>query len=145
MTRHYLPLVFVSIGVLCCGLERPVARLQGGSVRIICGSAERPCNFHIVAPKELTRACVSIDDTQTVSLIPSSVEHPFLTLLLHSVGIDPPSKTSVATAYLPAGAHVVRISQSGWETVEQTVLGTGSPERIELIVRNDQLRKETRR
>ena len=142
MTRRHLPLFFSLIGLLSCGLEpRPVARLEGGSVKIICGSPERPCNFHIVAPKELTRACVSVDDTQTVSLLPSSVEHPYRTLLLRSVGIDLPSQTSVATAYLPAGPHVVRISQFGWETVEQTVLGTGSRQPIELVVRNDQLRK----
>jgi hypothetical protein len=141
--RHYLPAFVFSLAALGCAWEQPSGRIEGGSVRIICGQPGRPCNFHVVAPQELTRACVSLDGVQIVPLFPSHIEHPYRTLLLSFIGIQPSSQAVVATFHLPAGTHVVRISQSGWLPIERTVVGTGLSDRIELVIRLEELRKES--
>jgi hypothetical protein len=141
MSRCHIFTFICSLTVLGCGWIRPEGQLVGGSVRIICGDSGRPCNFHITAPAELTRARVSVDGSCVVTLFPNQVEHPYRTLLLTLVGVQPSSTTAVATFHLPSGSHVVSVSHPDWWPIERTIFGTGSSQRIEFVIRKDELSK----
>ena len=121
--------------------ERPSGSVESGSVRIICGQQGNPCNFHIDAPKDLIRATVSLDGSQVVPLFPAHIEHPYRTLALGFLGIEPNSESAVATFHVPPGIHVLVISQAGLQTIKRTVVGPHSGERGELVIRQDELRK----
>jgi len=135
------PQVCHLVSLLDHGFGVPSGRVESGSVRIICGQQGHPCNFHIVAPKDLIRASVSIDGSEVVPLFPVHIEHPYHTLVRGFFGIEPNSETAVATFFVPPGVHVLVISQPGWQPIKRTVVGPGSGEHGELIIPQNELRK----
>ena len=141
MIRRYFSVVPLLIVAASCIWEQPSGRIESGSVRIICGQADRPCNFHIVAPKELIRASVSLDGQCVVPMFPSHMEHPYRTLLLSFLGVEPSSDTAVATFHVPTGQHSLRIEQPGWDPIERTIISDGSRKQVELELRPSDLRK----
>jgi hypothetical protein len=141
MIRPYTSVVALIVLVACCGWEQPTGRVESGSVKIICGQANRPCNFHIVAPKELIRASVSLDGQCILPMFPSHIEHPYRTLLLTFLGVEPSSDTAVATFHVPAGEHALRIEQPGWDPIERRIISHGSRKQIEIELRPSDLRK----
>jgi len=141
MIPRYLSVVPLLIVAASCGWEQPSGRVESGSVRIICGQADRPCNFHIVAPKELIRAFVSLDGQCVVPMFPSRIEHPYRTLVLSFLGVEPSSDTSVATFHVPAGQHTLRVEQPGWDPIERKIVSDGSRKQIALDLVPSDLRK----
>ena len=144
MIRRYFSIPLLLMFAVSCGWERRSGRIETGTVRIICGQANRPCNFHIVAPKELVRASVSLDGECVVVMFPDHIEHPYRTLFLSFVGVEPSSDTAVATFHVPAGTHTLRIDQPGWDPIERTIAADGSRRQVELQLHSSDLRKVTR-
>lgn len=114
--------------------------VQSGTVRIICGGNDRPCNFRIVAPSALEQATLAVDGIEQLPLMPHEMEHPVRNLLLRVLGASPRSSAAVAILYLSPGSHSVRITKLGLEPITKTVtIGSGN---VRLAIHSSDLKPE---
>ena len=87
-----------------------------GHMQLVYGPT-RPCNVRVTAPRQLDRAAIAVDGTQTNFLIAND---PVAQLVRSFFGARKRPATS-GFCYVPAGTHTIRIVQPGFEPIERTV------------------------
>lgn len=124
--------------LLACG-GGEIGTFEAKNVKVICGTAERPCNADISAPVELEHACVFVDGSPETSLVNDRMRHPLRSLVLQLLGAEAKSTRSAALFFLPKGSHIVRVVKPGWQPIDCVIGDEPRKDHLDIIITKAEL------